>query len=124
MLETYNDYLRQYSINATVENMTKEDINSNYCLLYDIYFPTTNSTGYDMYQKGLTITTENYIFTLVYGSDKEIDEAYFTNLIKTFVIKDDKQINYVAVKALLISLFVLVMLLVGTIYLYKYKLKA
>ena len=124
MLEAYNDNLGLYNINATIENMTKEDINGNYSLLYDMYFPTSNSTGRDMYQKGMTITTKNYIFTLIYSSDKEIDDTYFSNLIKTFKIKDKSQINFAIIRTLSISLIVFSIIFAITIVVYKRILKA
>ena len=62
--------------------MKKEHINNKSVLIYDMYFPTTNSTGYDMYQKGLTLTTKNYVYTLIYSSDKEIELKLIMNLLR------------------------------------------
>ncbi len=105
MKESYNDGLKEYNITVTIDNMKKEHINNKSVLIYDMYFPTTNSTGYDMYQKGLTITTKNYVYTLIYSSDKEIDEDYFSNLINTFEVHDEAQIDYERSKVLITILF-------------------
>lgn len=124
MKESYNDGLKEYNITVTIDNMKKEHINNKSVLIYDMYFPTTNSTGYDMYQKGLTLTTKNYVYTLIYSSDKEIDEDYFSNLINTFEVHDEAQIDYELAKVLITILFGLLMFLVSIVLIYKYKLKA
>ena len=124
MKESYNDGLKEYNITVTINNMKKEHINNKSVLIYDMYFPTTNSTGYDMYQKGLTLTTKNYVYTLIYSSDKEIDEDYFSNLINTFEVHDEAQIDYELAKVLIAILFGLLMFLVSIVLIYKYKLKA
>ena len=93
MLKTYNSTLNNYKTEATIDNMKKEIINDKTVLLYDIFIPTKDNIGFDTYQKGLTSTTNNYIITLIYSSDIEIDNDYFNNLVRTFKIYDKEKNN-------------------------------
>ena len=94
-LETkMNEGLSKYKINVEVKSINKvSNENENY-LEYDLFYPSKSITGYDMYQKGRMYTTNSYITTILYSSDKEINqESEFTNIINSFIIKDKKVIN-------------------------------
>lgn len=94
MESTYNELLSEENIKVSVSNMRKELINDNMVLLYDIYWPTKSSIGYDTYQLGETYTSKNYIFTLLISSDKELNNEEVNNILNSFIIKDEINTNY------------------------------
>ena len=94
-LETgINKGLEKYNINITVNDIKKLNDDDIYYLEYDIYYPSKEITGYDMYQKGRMYTTNKYITTIIYSSDKEIagnDE--YLNIINSLDILDSNVIH-------------------------------
>lgn len=99
-IENYEKYLKEsmdkqlesYNISVNVKNTKKEKLNDYDTISYDVYWPTKELTGNDIYQKGYTITTENYILSLTYTSTKEINNEteFYINSIKTLTISDKK----------------------------------
>ncbi len=94
-LETgINKGLEKYNINITVNDIKKLNDDDIYYLEYDVYYPSKDITGYDMYQKGRMYTTNKYITTIIYSSDKEIagnDE--YLNIINSLDILDSNVIH-------------------------------
>ena len=61
---------------------------------YDVVWPTKESTGYDIYQKGYAFTTENYIYVYTYSSDSELtNNENFKNTINSLKILDKSIID-------------------------------
>lgn len=87
-----NKGLEQYNLKATVSNITKNNINDLYYIEYSIYYPTKETTGHDIYQKGRMYTTNNYILTIIYNSDKEIKDEDYNKIVDTLTIKDDYKV--------------------------------
>lgn len=89
--------LEEYNINVSVPRIEKINEEDNYYLEYDIYYPSNKLYGYDTYQRGRMYTTKNYIVTIIYSGDKEINEIEeYSTMINSLKIKDDsiKSINY------------------------------
>ena len=92
------------------------NLNSNkkqYYLEYDIYYETKESIGYNLYQRCRMYTNNNYVYLIVYNTDKEIDETTFNKIISTFKIKDTylRKINITLYSILLIVLLVIIIIL-------------
>lgn len=87
-----NNELKDYKIVVDVSNIKKTTIKDYIALEYDIIWPTKDSFGYDAHQKGYTFTTNNYIITYTYTSDKEINDEneYYSDSIDSFQILDAK----------------------------------
>ena len=58
-----NEGLKKYNLKAEVSNINKLSKENTYYLEYDIYYPSKELTGYDMYQKGRMY---HYLITLVH----------------------------------------------------------
>lgn len=76
-----NKGLSKYDIKSEVTNIIKKNNNEAYYLEYDIYYPSKKTTGYDMFQKGRMWTTNNYIVTIIYSSDSDLEKD--DNCLKT-----------------------------------------
>ena len=84
-----NKGLEEYDIKATVSDSKKVTINDNSVLEYKIYLPSKKFTGYDMYQIGRMYTTDKYILTVIYSSDKEInEESEYNKVIDSLEVLD------------------------------------
>lgn len=89
-----NKELKDYNVKVTVTNIEKIKLNNKDVLNYNIYWPTKDTTGYDTYQIGNIFTTDKYITTIVYSSDKDIkDDNEYHNIINSVKIKDVKISN-------------------------------
>lgn len=87
--ENINKSLEEYNIKVNVTNISKELLNNNYVLKYNIYWPTKGITGNDTYQIGNVFTTKKYIITMLYSSNNEInDKSEYYSIINSFNIKD------------------------------------
>ena len=117
-----NKGLEQYEIKATVQDIKKYNKDELYYIEYSIYYPTKNTTGSDIYQKGRMYTTNNYITTIIYNSDKEINDEDFNNILNTLEIKDDynvvKTINN---DQLVTSTIIVGLILAIVVFLIQYK---
>lgn len=84
-----NETLKDYNLQVEVTNIEKVKLkNDIYSLNYSIYWPSEEKTGYNMYQIGNVISSDNYIYTIIYNSDEEINNEEYQNIINTFEIKD------------------------------------
>ena len=108
--EKINENLDKYDTKVEVTDIKKIVLNNNlYSLSYTIYWPTQDHTGYDIYQFGNVISTDNYMYTIVYNSNtKEIDKE-FNNILNSFNPIDstnnqDKNNNYLYL--IIVSIFV------------------
>src|SRR5574344_1857531 len=76
----------------TKAKLTK--VNDYDAIEYDTKWPTKESFGYDIYQKGYIFTTNNYIIGYTYTSDKELsDNEYLKKTVKSFQWLDSKVEN-------------------------------
>lgn len=84
-----NENLSKYNITAEVKEIRLSEDKTT--LTYDIYYPSKDAIGYDIYQKGKMYTTSHYILTIVYNSDEEIkdEDQEYTNIITSLAILDD-----------------------------------
>jgi hypothetical protein len=87
--EKLDKELEAYNVSVEVSDVKKETINEQNSLSYNIYWPTKEIIGYDIYQKGYVFTKKNYIYTYTFTSDNKIEdnEAYISS-INSFRIKD------------------------------------
>lgn len=87
----YNKALEEYNLKIDIRNMKKTKVNNVDALVYDIVWPTKDSIGYDTYQKGITWTTEKYIYMYLWSSDKKIDttDETYKNVLKSFKMNDE-----------------------------------
>ena len=109
--EGLNKGLEKYNIKATVSNMKKYITEDNSYLEYDIYYPTKEHTGYDTYQKSRMYATKNYIMTLTYSSDKNLDEdTEYKTLLDSFKIIDTELVIKDSYKKL-----IYIIVIVGTV---------
>lgn len=89
----FNKQLEEYKLKVDVKNIKKETINDLSTITYDVVWPTKESTGYNIYQKGYAFTSENYIYVYTFSSDEELNNNETLNsTINSFKILD-KQIE-------------------------------
>lgn len=89
----FNKQLEEYKLKVDVKNIKKETINDLSTITYDVIWPTKESTGYNIYQKGYAFTSENYIYVYTFSSDNELtNNEILNNTINSFKILD-KQIE-------------------------------
>lgn len=107
-LETkMNEGLSKYNIKIEVTDIKKINKDETYYLEYDVFYPSKNITGYDMYQKGRMYTTNNYIITTLFSSDEKLDDnKEYEDIINTFSIKDTKVVN-IDIKAYIITVIII-----------------
>ena len=89
VFEVFNK-LKDYNLTVEVKDVKKEKINNNYSISYNIFWPTKESISYDIYQKGYSFTTNDYIYVYTFTSDKPInnDNANYTKTINSFKLLD------------------------------------
>lgn len=94
-LETnISSQLEDYNITVDVSNAKLTKVNDYDAIEYDTKWPTKESFGYDIYQKGYIFTTNNYIIGYTYTSDKELaDNEYLKETLKSFQLLDSKVEN-------------------------------
>ena len=91
--------------------MKKYITEDNSYLEYDIYYPTKEHTGYDTYQKSRMYATKNYIMTLTYSSDKNLDEdTEYKTILDSFKIIDTELVIKDSYKKL-----IYIIVIVGTV---------
>lgn len=90
-----NNELTSYKITVDVKNTKKDKLNNYDILTYDIYWPTKETMNKDIYQKGYTITSNNYILSITYTDTSEItnETDFYKNTINTLEVLDSKIIN-------------------------------
>lgn len=90
-----NNELTSYKITVDVKNIKKDKLNNYDILTYDIYWPTKETMNKDIYQKGYTITSNNYILSITYTDTSEItnETDFYKNTINTLEVLDSKIIN-------------------------------
>lgn len=91
-LETgINKGLEKYNIKVTVSDIRRFNQDDIFYLEYDLFYPSEKVTGYNMYQKGRMYTTNNYITTIIYSSEKELkNNEEYKNVIESLKINDTK----------------------------------
>ena len=101
-----NEQLKEYDISVEVSNTKKELINNYWAISYNSYWPTKKIIGYDIYQKGYSWTTRNYVYVLTFTSDKELsNNETISSLIKSIELLDKEIID---IKSLQIQLIIIV----------------
>lgn len=84
-----NKQLEEYNLKVDVKNIKKEITNNMNTISYDVIWPTKESTGYDINQKGYAFTTENYIYVYTFSSDSDLaNNETLKNTISSFEILD------------------------------------
>lgn len=118
--DSINNNLNEYDTKVQVTHMDKVKFKDNlYSLNYIIYWPTKEQTGYDIYQFGSVISTDNYMYTVVYNSDSENTNEKFNSILSSFSPKDsltnDKETNqnFLIFLMILIALFFTVLRLIS-----------
>ena len=102
-----NKPLEAYNVRVTVTNIEKKNIDELYFLECDLYYPSIDKTGYNIYQKQRLYSTNNYLLTLVYNSDKEITNEEYEAIASTLVIHDktiDQHIKFIIVSVIVIGM--------------------
>lgn len=117
-LETeYKEKFSKYSSNVSITNIELKNIDSLYYLEYDVFYETKKTIGYNIYQRCRMYSTDNYIYSILYNSDKEITN---NDYLDTFKIKD-KYLKDVNITTYIISLISLLVLLLLIDYLFSKK---
>ena len=108
-----NDGLKKYEITAEVSNINKVTKNNTTYLEYDVFYPSKEITGYDTYQKGRMYTTNKYITTVIFNSDKEIkeDNQEYQNIMNSLTILDSN----IVIKTITIKDYIIAIVSVGII---------
>ena len=84
-----NNNLNEYDTKVTVTKINKSILKDNlYSLSYTIYWPTKEHTGYDIYQYGNVISTDNYMYTIVYNTDNDILDDEYKLILNSFTPVD------------------------------------
>ena len=108
-----NDGLKKYEITAEVSNINKVTKDNSTYLEYDVFYPSKDITGYDTYQKGRMYTTNKYITTVIFNSDKEIkeDNQEYQNIMNSLTILDSN----IVIKTITIKDYIIAIVSVGII---------
>ena len=117
LIEEYKDKFSKYSANVSITNIELKNIDSLYYLEYDVFYDTKKAIGYNIYQRCRMYTTDNYVYSILYNSDKEIKD---NNYLDTFKIKD-KYLKEVNITVYIISLISLLGVLILIDYLFSKK---
>jgi predicted RNA-binding protein Jag len=88
--ETLNSMLEDYDVKATVTSIKKDRSGIVYFLEYDLYLPSSELIGYDMYQKGRVYSTKKYLITFFLNSDGKINDDEFTIVANSFKVNDSE----------------------------------
>lgn len=84
-----NKELTEYNLKVDVQNVKKDTINDYQTITYDVIWPTKESTGYDIHQKGYAFTSENYIYVYTFSSDTDTaNNKDLQSTISSFKILD------------------------------------
>ena len=84
-----NKQLKDYNLKVDVKNVKKETMNDLDTISYDVIWPTKESTGYDINQKGYAFTSENYIYVYTFSSDSDLtNNETLKSTINSFKILD------------------------------------
>ena len=84
--ETINNSLSDYESKVSVTEIEKSILNDFPVLNYTIYWPVKEQTGYYIYQYGNVISTENYIYTIVFNTNSKDDDI--NSILNSFFPKD------------------------------------
>lgn len=88
--EEFNNQLKEYNLKVDVKNIKKETLNDLDTITYDVVWPTKESTGYNINQKGYAFTSENYIYVYTFSSDSDLtNNETLKNTINSFQILDN-----------------------------------
>lgn len=88
--EEINNQLKEYNLKVDVKNIKKETLNDLDTITYDVVWPTKESTGYNINQKGYAFTSENYIYVYTFSSDSDLtNNETLKSTINSFQILDD-----------------------------------
>ena len=99
-----DEELKEYNINVEISNTKKEIINGIYNLNYYVYWPTKDSIGYNIYQKGYIFTTNDLIFVCNFTSDKDlINNNDLINIINSFNPNNYKNNKNLRVKLVILT---------------------
>lgn len=85
-----NEGLKEYNITVEVTDTKKEKINGLYAITYVTHWPTKDSFGYDIYQKGYVFTTSKYITNISFTSKskEDLDSEDNHSILNSFKIND------------------------------------
>lgn len=105
----YSNSFSKYSDNVSITNIELKSNKTIYYLEYDIYFNTKEKIGYNIYQKCRMFTSNNYVYSILYNSPKEITD---NKVLDSFIIKDSylKKVNPKVYTILLVVMLIMVLL--------------
>ena len=106
----YKDKFKKYTNNISITNVELKSTDTSNYLEYDIYLETKKTIGYNIYQRSRMYTSKNFVYSILYNSDKKITN---NELLNTFKIKDDylKKPNLWIYASLLIVMLIIILLL-------------
>lgn len=107
IIKEYTTKFKDYTSNVEITNIELKHTKDIDYLEYDIFYDTKSSIGYNIYQRCRMYTSNNYVYSILYNSDKEITNNDYLN---TFKIKDSylKKINLWVYAILLIVMLGLI----------------
>lgn len=93
--DSINKSINDYDVKAKVNNINKIHYKNAYILKYDVYWPSNEIIGHDIYQIGNIFTTKKYIITFIYSSNNKIDDdTEYNKLLDSFNIRDQSNSSY------------------------------
>ena len=106
----YKNKFNKYTNNISITNIELKSTDTSNYLEYDIYLETKKTIGYNIYQRSRMYTSKNFVYSILYNSDKKITN---NELLNTFKIKDDylKKPNLWIYASLLIVMLIIILLL-------------
>ena len=106
----YKNKFNKYTNNISITNIELKSTDTSNYLEYDIYLETKKTIGYNIYQRSRMYTSKNFVYSILYNSDKKISN---NELLDTFKIKDDylKKPNLWIYASLLIVMLIIILLL-------------
>ena len=110
LTQNYKDKFKKYTKKISITNIELITTETNDYLEYDVYLETKSSIGYNIYQRSRMYTSKNYVYSVLYNSDKEIKNNKY---LDTFKIKDDylRKPNILIYTILLVVMLAIILLL-------------
>ena len=110
LTQNYKDKFKKYTKKISITNIELITTETNDYLEYDVYLESKSSIGYNIYQRSRMYTSKNYVYSVLYNSDKEIKNNKY---LDTFKIKDDylRKPNILIYTILLVVMLAIILLL-------------
>lgn len=102
------EYKNKFSNKAHITNIELKNNDTIYYLEYDLFYESKDQIGYNIYQRCRMYTTNNYVYSILYNSDKEITN---NDYLDSFKIKDSYLRRINTTLYIILSIIMLILLL-------------